>query len=206
MQCLYSQNWFLLLEAATSQSLKSPWTEWSLIQIGSSIQIQDVFRNYLILYFVFLVAQQLYIQLRLFSFFFFFFSFFLSVHGLWYAGLWKLWGAVGGRGEPGGPGSPQTKSKLKIHTKPNQTKTQSYNLCLTKPNQHWTAKPNQTGMAPQTKSKLTIPSKPNQTVFNQTQSKEFYQSKLNQFKPKPYKQNKNQPNQTRPKPTKPNRI
>ena len=58
-------------------------------------------------------------------------------------------------------------------------------------------------MAPQTKSELTIPSKPNQTVFNQTQSKEFYQSKLNQFKPKPYKQNKNQPNQTKTNQTKP---
>ena len=79
-------------------------------------------------------------------------------------------------------------------------------ICAWQPNQHWTAKPNQTGMAPQTKSELTIPSKPNQTVFNQTQSKEFYQSKLNQFKPKPYKQNKNQPNLTKPKPTKPNRI
>ena len=131
--------------------------------------------------------------------FFFFLLFFLSVHGPWYAGLWKLWGAVGGWGEPRRPGSPQIKSKLKIHTKP---KTQSYNLNLTKPNQNWTAKPNQTVMAPQTKSKLTIPSKPNQTVFNQTQSKEIYQSKLNQSKPKQTKSNQNHTNKT--KSTKPN--
>ena len=45
-------------------------------------------------------------------------------------------------------------------------------------------------MAPQTKSKLTIHSKPNQTVFNQTQSKEIYQSKLNQSKQKKTNQTK----------------
>ena len=38
-------------------------------------------------------------------------------------------------------------------------------------------------MAPQTKTKLKILTKPNQKVFNQTQSKEIYQRKLNQIKP-----------------------
>ena len=86
----------------------------------------------------FLVAQQLYMS----SCFFFLFPFscaatlyptpfffsFLSVHGLQYTGLWKLWGAVGVQGVPGGPGSPQTKSNLKIHSKPNQTKPKETKL------------------------------------------------------------------------------
>ena len=90
--------------------------------------------------------------------FFFFLSFFsfLSVHGLWYAGLLKLWGAVWGRGEPGGLGSPQTKSKLNNQTKPNQTtphhtkcnqnkpKVSHMDLHLIKPNQNSATKPNQT--------------------------------------------------------------
>ena len=37
-------------------------------------------------------------------------------------------------------------------------------------------------IAPQTKPKLKIHTKPNQTIFNQTESKEIYQSKLNQTK------------------------
>ena len=169
--------------------------------------MEDRFINEFYFHCIFLVAQQLYIPLRLYIFFSSFFSCPSMVHSMQAFG--SCGGQWGAEGSQEGRGAPKPNQNWK--SIPNQTKTQSYNLCLTtkstlQPNQHWTAKPNQTGMAPQTKSELTIPSKPNQTVFNQTQSKEFYQSKLNQFKPKPYKQNKNQPNQTRPKPTKPNRI
>ena len=139
--------------------------------------------------------------------FIFFFVFFFSCPSM--VRSMQACGSCGGQwgaeGSQEGRGAPKPNQNWK--SIPNQTKPKlSPIICAWQPNQHWTAKPNQTGMAPQTKSELTIPSKPNQTIFNQTQSKEFYQSKLNQFKPKPYKQNKNQPNQTRPKPTKPNRI
>jgi len=61
-------------------------------------------------------------------------------------------------------------------------------------------------MAPQTKSKFTIHSKPNQTVFNQTQSKEIYQTKpkktTNQTKTIQTKQKSTKPNQTKTNQTK----
>ena len=83
----------------------------------------------------FLVAQQLYIPLR---FFFLLLSFFLSVHGLWYAGLQGLLGAVV---SPEGPGEPPNQIKIenpnqtKPHQiQPNQTKTNQTKLKPTKPN------------------------------------------------------------------------
>ena len=83
----------------------------------------------------FLVAQQLYVPLRLFLFCFFSF---LSVHGLWYAGLQGLLGAVV---SPEGPGEPPNQIKIENpnqtkpeQIQPNQTKTNQTKLKPAKPN------------------------------------------------------------------------
>ena len=79
----------------------------------------------------FLVAQQLYIPLR----FFFFFSCPSMVCGRQDCGsCGGQWGAEGSREGWGAPGSPQTKSKLKIQTKPNHTKFNQTKLKPTKSN------------------------------------------------------------------------
>ena len=76
----------------------------------------------------FLVAQQLYIPLRFFFFFFFLFCPSM-VCGMQVCRVcWGLWSAQRGQG------SPQTKSKLKIQTKPNHTKFNQTKLKPTKPN------------------------------------------------------------------------
>ena len=155
---------------------------------------------------MFLVAQQLYIPLRLYIYFFFFLSYFFScpsmVRSMQACGsCGGQWGAEGSQEGRGAPKPNQNWKSIPNQTKPklspiicawqNQINIEQLNQIKQewppKPNQNWQSLPNQT------KPFSTKPNQKNFTKANLTNSNQNHtnKTKINQTKP-----DQNQPNQT----------